>query len=357
MMDSKVILSGKDYKFLIAAVTRFPSVGSFAGSETINLQAADGKLAATTFNMVLSRARVAVEGELPLVGVNERTLAAFASVCSESAKVSITVSGKVISVRSRRREITTPILEGQKHKIPQLKDITGLKITKEIASRVVYLAEVAFTDSSRAELCCVMLASGGQAMACNQNSVGVLDISYKGGAIAIPISLAKILQAGDTLYVGARETVVRSGGAVYSMSSPVKAQKEFPIALVKQYGKMAREEVATVSGVKLAEVVAECNTCLGALARTAVRPRLSVAEDKLEVSGTNSGVKFRAVLPLLGKAAREQVFHVPLESMVHVAAFLGKRVVLAAGKHGELFLRLDRGWVLFPAWVESKHGG
>jgi hypothetical protein len=256
-------------------------------------------------------------------------------------------------VRSRNREISTPILEGQRHKVAQLKDIEGLRISKEVASRVVYLSELAFSDSSRAELCCVML-SNGQVMAANQNTIGLLKVSGGAGSVAIPLTLAKILSPGDMLYAGTRETVVKSNGVVYTMPSPVKAQKEFPIAQIRQYGKQAREEIAFCLGSKLGEVVAECNTCLGSLARTAIRPRLSLNEDKLELTATNSGVKFRAVLPLLGTATKTQVFHVPLESIVHVAAFMGKKVSLAAGKHGELFLGVGDGFVMFPSWAENK---
>lgn len=345
---------GKDFKALISAVTKFPTVGAFAGSELINLSAVDGKLTATTFGIVLSRAKVPVDGTLPLIAVNERELGDFAGICPDLAKIEISVGKTEVTVRFKNRELTTATMQGRTFKMPVTKEIPGVTITKPIAARVSYLADIAFNDSSRADLCCVMLTTAGQVIAMNQKTLAVLQASpVKRGNVAVPVPLAKTLAVGDVLYVGAKETALRSGIALYSMPSPVKAQKEFPLATIKQYAKLERTEVAVCEATKLATAINECAACLGQASRSEIVVTLSIANGKAELSAKAGGAKFRTVFSMLGKTG-EASFRVPLEGIVHVAAFMGNKVTLSAGLHSELFMGVADGWVLFSGWEEKK---
>ncbi len=349
------VLLGKDFKAVVRAVAKFAGIGAFAGSELVNLLAVNGNLIATTAGIVLSRAKVPAEGTLPLIAVNERELGDFAGICPDLAKVTIDVGKTEVRVRFKNRELTTILVEGRTFKMPVTKEIPGVEITKPIAARVSYLSEIAFNDSSRADLSCVMLTTSGQIIAMNQKTLAVLQASpVKRGNVAIPVPLAKALGVGDVLYVGAKETALRSGIALYSMPSPVKAQKEFPLTTIKQFAKLDRTEVAVVEASKLATAITECASCLGQTSRSEIVVHLNIAGGKLELSAKAGGAKFRTVFSLLGKDLGEAKFRVPLEGIVHVAAFLGKKVTLSSGQHSELFLNVDSGWIMFSGWEEKK---
>lgn len=353
---NKTTVMGADFKEAVTAVAKFPSVGSFAGSEVISLQAVEGKLTATTFGIVLSRARIDAKGDLALVGIDQRIAGTFASLCPDTAKVVISIlsDSKEVYIQCRSRWVKVPMVDGQAFKVPSLKEIPGVKLSKDMASRVAYLAELAFSDSSKAELCCVMLTTSGQAIACNQKAIAVMKTSpVKPNNAAVPVALAKAMTTGDVLYVGARETVLRSGVAVHTMPSAVKAQKDFPLASIKQFGKIARVEMAACSGQKMSEAVAECLTCLSQIARTEIIGILTIADGKMNIQAKNGGAKFNAEIPLLS-AEKDGEFRVALDGISKVSPFMGSKVVLSRGKHGELFLGVESGWVMFPSWIENK---
>lgn len=350
----KIEVLGKDFKALISSVSKFPTVGSFAGSELVNLQAADGKLTATAFGIVLSRGRVSAEGTLKLVGAGERELSSFAGICPDLAKVSISIVDKQIVLKCKQNEVKMPLVDGQAHKMPSVKDLRGITITKSIAQRVGYLSDIAFNDSSRADLCCVMATGAGEAMAMNQKTLAVLKTSPShSGNVAIPVPLAKAIAVDDVLYIGAKETIVKSGIALHSMPSPVKAQKEFPLAQIKQFGKMEREETLVVDGPKMAEAVAACASVLTGSTRAEIVVVLRTVKDKLELSARAGGAEFRTLVPTI-KMFTEAEFRVPLEGLAHVALFMGKKIVMSRARHGELFLSVPDGWVMFPSWEVKK---
>jgi hypothetical protein len=162
--------------------------------------------------------------------------------------------------------------------------------------------------------------------------------------------LAKGLKGGDVVYVGPKETLVKSGVAVYSMPSAAKAQKDFPLETITALGKTKQEAFAEVEGGRFADLVTDCASCLGQLARTEVLLSMATVGDKLTISAKNGGALFRGVLPLLSTTG-DRSFHVPLEGMVQVLQFVGQKVVFSLGKHGDLFMTVDAGWVLFPAWA------
>src|ERR1700739_2113624 len=102
-------LTGKNFRALISAVSKFPTIGSFAGADVINLEVREGRAVATTCGIVLSRARVPADGELKLIGLERRTVEAFAGICPETAKLSIVSNGsKDVLIKFKGREINPP---------------------------------------------------------------------------------------------------------------------------------------------------------------------------------------------------------------------------------------------------------
>jgi hypothetical protein len=352
---TKVMFAGKDFKAMVAAVTRFPELGNFAGADLIHLEVSEGKATACTFGIVLARARVDAEGKLPLTGLVRRNIEGFASVCSEAAKVTLAKVDSQIVLTVKGREGIVAISDGKAFKAPQLKSMSHVPVTKELASRLNYLSDVALNDSSRADLCCVMLTPDRQAIACNQKTVASMKTMGKlAENVAVPLALSKIAADGDVLYAGAKETVLKSDIATYSMPSPVRAQKEYPLGVVRELAKQAKEEVLAVDGQKFATAILECATCLGQLARTEVIVDMVIKDHKLAVSSTNGGMRFTATIPVLSTEPADAEFRAPLEGLQHVVPFMGEKVVFSRGKHSDLFLGVGRGWVLFPAWQSKR---
>lgn len=350
----RATLTGKDFKALITAVRRFPSVGSFAGAGVVNLTAVAGKLTATHLGVATARARVPVEGDLPLTGVDERVVDGFAPLCADTSKVVLSREDNTLMIKCKDREVRPIVAEASaEHKIPSVKGMDGIEISEEIAPRIAYLSDVAHSDTSRAELCCVMLTADGEIIASSQTIIAVLKGSKLSANVAVPLVLAKSLLKGDVLYPGPRETVVKTEIATYSMAAPVKAQAEFPIGKIKEFGKSKTSECAVVDGTKLAAALADCNSCLSKLAPLDIILDLTFGE-KLELSAANGPTVFRAPVPLLA-SKKEVKFRAPLTEIIKISAFLNEdKVVVARGEHGDMFMRLAVGWIWFPAWIEPK---
>lgn len=353
-MKQQAVLTGKDFKEVVAAVTKLPSLGNFAGSEQINITVADGKFTASTFGIVLARARVPAEGALSLVATERRIFEAFAPFCADATKVTMRVAGNELITKCRT-EVASSISVGQVYNAPSVKNMAGVKLSAAAAKRIVFLSNVAFSDSSRAELCCVMLTSKGEAIACNQKTVAVLKIAgcKQDIDVAIPLPMAKIMSAGDILYVGKKETVLRSGIATYSMPSAIKAQKEFPLTAVRSFSKLRQAESGSVVGTKLVNVASECSACLGQAARTEIIIVFTLAGGKMELTAQNGGARFRAPLTM-HSAGEDVVFKVPLEGLMQALPFVEDNAAFSRGKNGELFLGVSNGWVMFPSWEEGK---
>jgi len=350
-----VELKGKHFKALIKAVTRFPSVGNFAGADLVNLQVVDGKATATTFGIVLARARVPAAGVMSLVGIERRAIESYCAYISEKSSVTIKTDGGKFVAKSGERETTLAM--DQKvaaHKLPRIKDLPQIEITEDIAARATYLADVAYNDTSRAELCCVMLAEGGMAIAVDQTTFAVLTVATKAANVPIPLPLAKQLQAGDVLYLGERETVLVSGIGTYSMPSPVKALKDFPLALVKKLGEAKREKAAVVDGKLLAEAIGECGGVVGSLARTETIITISTSSEKrLHFAATNGGAEYKTSMPALSVKG-EFVFRLPLDGVIRALPFMADKVTMSQSEHGDLYLDIGSGWCLFPGWQDPK---
>lgn len=350
----KASILGKDFKTLTSAVTKFPSLGSFAGTELISLQVQSGKLTATTAGVAMSWADVPVEGTIPFIGVGEREVLAFAGICPDTAKVYIEVIEKLIHLRCKGREIVLPLAKGREQLLPVAIGVR-MEITKELAVRLNYLAQIAYNDSTKPELCCVMLTVTGQAIAVNQKAIASLKYPSDGAQtnVALPVLLAKTVTKGDVVFAGPKETMLRSGIATYCVPSPVKAQAEFPVATVVKYGEAEREVLAKFEGARLSDAIIECNTILSSVTRTEIFVSLAVGSEKMEVTGENGGIKFRASIPLLASIVEGQL-KVPIDEMLHVAAFLGKTTVIARGAKGEVFFSFGLGWTMFPRWRPGK---
>jgi hypothetical protein len=347
----KIILAGSTFKQLVTALCKFPAVGNFVGADQLHVEAHSGKLTAMSVGAVLARTRVDCEGELALVGIERRAVESFAQICTDS-KVVIAVEGE-ITLTSRGREIKIARAEGQKYPVPSLKDQEPIKLTEDVARRMAYLSEVAFGDSSRPELCCVLLA-GKDAIACNQRTVAVFRAGDKLEKVAVPLLLAKTVVPNDLLYPGSRETVLRSGASTYSMSTPVQAQKSYPLDAIRALGKGARKAVLTVAGEKLAAAIQECSTCIGGLSKTETVLNLFMQDKKLWMASEGGGAHFKTPIPVLSVTDDAVTFRAPLDGMLYIAPFLqGGPVGLAQGSHGDMIMEMESGWVLYPAWSDK----
>ena len=88
----EAIFTGRAFKQLMSEVTKFPSVGTFAGSELINLRQGwhwrgEGQ------GLVLAWSEVPAEGQL-VCSADERVLTTFAGLFRDSAKVKVDLVGE-----------------------------------------------------------------------------------------------------------------------------------------------------------------------------------------------------------------------------------------------------------------------
>lgn len=342
-------LNGGEFKRLVDAVKRFPSIGSFLGSDLINLEVGKKHAVASTFGVVVSRASIPAEGDLTLSAVDERALVPFTAICRPKSAVVIRNTEKLLQFRTRGREISSPIADGKSHVIRPLEGSPHMLVTEDLAKKVAYLAQIAMNDSSRPELCCVMLYNG-QIMACDQKAVAVLKCLVPlAGRVALPLTLAKAIQKGDLLYTGAKETVLVSGIGKYAVPSPIKAQKDFPVDKLMRLATVEKTTVALVNGSHLKSALEECGACLGNIARNEVVVQLKFGNGKLELWAQNGGIKFRRRLPVKEKTAAE--LNLPLDEALHAAnLFEASQVTVSKGQNGETFLTMKSGWCLFPRW-------
>ncbi len=346
---SEAKIQGADFKAVIAAVSRFPCIGAFVDSDKVNIVISGGVLQASTFGVVVSRAEVPAEGDIELCGTDERTVVPYASAVVGTSPVTMLSDGKTIKLKTRNRELTLGTLAGRNNEIPKIKGAT-LKVTPEVAEKLGYLSEIAMSDQSKPQLCCVMV-NGGKLMAVNQKSVAQLscDISGHTGRTALPVALLTGLKKGDVLTVGT-DTVLKSGIGVYCMPSPLEAQKSFPIETVDKIGKQEKQQIAGIDGDKLQSALEECATCLGNVSRTEVLATLNFKLGKLILTAQNGGVIFKRVIPV-ETSATEASMILPLEEALHAAPmFKGQNVRAFQGKNNEAFLSFDGGWVMFPTW-------
>lgn len=347
---SRAIFASNDFKRLVAALTRFPSVGSFAASELINLTVADGHATATSFGVVMSKMRIRAEGELALVGMDERLVNNFASVCPDNAKV-LLLADKEIKLRCKNKEAIIPITKGQHHKLRPLVDVDYFDVTETIAKRLSYLTNIAFSDASRPELCCVMMDNG-HAMAINQKAAAML-VCPSNVRVAVPLPLARVMSKGDTLWMGKEETVLKSQGAYHAMPSPVAAQQNFPVKTILGYDKATYTSIATCKGNVLAQAIIECDTVLGQIARTEVTLELNIGE-KIELAARSGGARFRTVIA--PKSVKEECqLKLPMQEVMSASSFLtDETVLIGRGKHNEVFFKFKDGFVLFPSFKDKK---
>ena len=187
------------------------------------------------------------------------------------------------------------------------------------------------------------------ALACNQKVVACMRVgSIKQSKIrtAVPLLLARSLTKGDRLYSGAKETVMSSGVSCYSVPSPVRAQKDFPLDTIFGYGKLDRARSAVCSGERLGSAVTECSTVLAA--KTDVRLRRTVTAEGIGILGRSGTVEYKTRIPVLKEPTAIGEFSAPLDAISPVVPLLTGDVVLAGGPHGELFLSMKSSWVMFP---------
>ena len=355
---------GKDFRTLLSEATRFPSVGTYSGSELVTLTVGGGLCVARTMGLAQCWAEVPAEGKLEC-SIDERVIVSFMSLCTESSKVRLTNTGSELILKTRTREVKeAPGAIIHKTKKPATAG-DPLSISKSLGDTLRYLSDVAFDSESRQELCCVMLAYSSPAtdmadgiayaLACNQKIVACMRVGrihQPSIRTAVPLLLAKNVVSGDSLYLGAKDSVLSSGVSLYSVPSPARAQRDFPLETIFGYGTLARSVSAMCSGDKLGLAVGECNTILAA--KTDVRLRLAVTEEGILLRAKSGTTEFKTQVPIT-KYTAAMDFDAPLDALRPVLPLLtGKNVALSAGPHGELFLSMKSSWVMFPAYVRKK---
>lgn len=347
-----VKIEGPAFKQLIDAVSRFPSVGTFVNSDMVTLKMNDGFLEASMFGVVVANAKVKAEGVLAQCATDERTMIPFASTVVKDSVVTMEVADGAVRLRTRGREIMLSTLPGQENLVPKLKG-AKLKISADVATKLNYLSGIAMTDTSKPELCCVMVADG-KAMACNQKAVAVMDCAIDGhtGKTALPVPLLKALAKGDVIVAG-ESTLLESGIGRYMMPSPVAAQEKFPIAMIKKYADVQKKKVAACKGEHFSSALDECSACISNVSRTQVVVTITVKQNKIELAAKNGGVAFRRVIPC--NSTVETKLIVPLEEAILASPLFGtKELHVYNGTNDETILAFADGWVLFPSWTPSK---
>lgn len=340
-------LKGAQFKELVSAVTKFPSVGTFVGSDIVSLRVANGKLTASSFGVVLSYASVEAEGTVDLFGIDERALGQFASHCRSNSDVRITRDKSGVKLRrGSTTEVLTGLVKGVRYERAKTNG-NGFKVDWNAAKNIQYLSGLAMSDTSKPELNCVLLQNY-KAVACGQKVTASIDCRITKDRHALPLPLLKVLGKDDTLYPGDKQTVLESGIARYEMPAPTKAQEKFPYAAVEKYRKGEAEKIAVISGSKLKLAIEECNSCVAGISRLEVIMKLSFRNNKLEISAENGGVKFRKVLP--ARVMVESSVSVALAESVQASLlYEGKDVTVTTGT-GSMFLNFQGGWLLFSTW-------
>lgn len=345
---SEAKIAGADFKAVIAAVSRFPTIGTFVDSDKVNIVIANGVLQASTFGVVVSRAEVPAEGDVELCGTDERTVVPYASTVVGQSPVTMVSDGKTIRLRTRNREIMLGSLKGRNNEIPEVSGAM-LKVTDDVGKKLGYLSEIAMSDQSKPQLCCVMVAAD-KLMAVNQKCVAVLDckVPEHKGKTALPVPLLNQLKKGDVLTVG-ENTVLKSGIGLYCMPSPTAAQESFPVDTVEKIGKQKKEQIAAIVGDRLVSAFEECATCLGNVSRTEMVTTLTFKKGKMELVAQNGGVQFRRVIAV--DVTQEATMILPLEEALHAIPMLkDKDIRVFRGANGEAFLSFKDGWAMFPTF-------
>lgn len=350
------MIKGSAFKELIASVTKFPMVGSFAGSEQINLWTDKKYLHASTTGIVLSHGKMrrSEDASLPVaIAIDERALINYTNIIHPAATLNITVEEKQVVLQSRNKVLHVPLTDGKKLQVSDVPDVEPIKITNVLAKRLSYLSEVAFNDGSKAELCCVMLCKD-SASAINQKVIASMKGTKVTGKVPIPLHLAKVMSVDDTLYAGEELVVLKSGCAMYSMPSLTIAQKQYPLSLVSDLNKKERKDVVILDGGKLAEAVSECQSVMASIAKTIVILKIQIQDGKIKLYAKNAGFEFQRTLPVIKCCVAKALYRVELPYFIHIIPFLSGKAVLAESTHGELFVMMGFGWVAYPAYIVDE---
>ena len=350
-MTTAVTLIGKDFKSLVLGATKFPSVGHFGGSEMVNLRVTKGQAYCTTLGVVLAKSMVPAAGELPLIAIDERLIEPFARAHAEAAKVVIEFDEKEVTVRARGRKITAPYKEGISQAFPKTA-VEGIPVTEELATRIRYLSELAYSDISRPDLSCVMVLPDGRAIACSSRVIAVLKChSGHDQKMAMPLPMAKNLSKGDTIFPGAKEMIIRNGVAKYSMPSPVIALQDFPIAAIDAFSAIETAPFVTVKGSLLARAVMEADSCMSSISRLEMIIHLTEENGKMVLSTENGSARFLTRFPAIKISEAGASVDLPMEEMMRMSTFIGseEKVVISMGtKNKETMMKFRSGWVMVP---------
>ena len=330
-----------------------PTIGSFAGSEMVMLSADKGKAKVASYGVALSRATIQCEGSIPLCAIEERALQSFAGLCPDDSKVGVTVTDKQVTLRCKKMDLDIPFKAGEVYEVVSTEGTVGLAIGEDVAKKTAYLSQLAFSDSSRPELCCVML-SGKKIISCSPKAFGVLSSGTDlVDRAPVPIPFAKELKEGDVLYAGKKTTVLVSGIGTYAIPTQIKALKDFPIAVIEKYGAAKRTSICALSGTKLGGMLTACSTILGGMAKTDVILSMETKEARLHLSAQNGSARFHESIQLK-KMDSAVSFSLPMDEMKAAIELLQGDIGLQQGPGGEIFISLSADeWLMLPPWKKG----
>lgn len=353
----KAQIKASDFKALVDAVSKFPSIGGFSDSDTVNLVVANGVASVSIVGGVVSSfASVEASGAMPVIGLNDKLINGFANLCAGESLVNIEVIKNRIVLRCKHERAVQPYKKGVAHAPPDVAKIEGavkLPVTETIAAQMAYLASFAFGDQVQPELYCVYVHPSGHMLSFALSVGGVVKVAIKSKTgSAIPLPLAKELQKGDTLYAGTRHTVVYSGKSCYTMPTPVEASAKFPADMLLNFAKIPQTKVVECSEAALADAARKVLVCIGSLSsRDEIAVRAAIKDGRFELSGKSAGVSYSTVIRG-ASCLVDAVFYLPLIELSKVMETSGTdtQMSIAVGKVGkEVFLVFESSWIVFAA--------
>lgn len=355
-VSHKAQIKASDFKALVDAVSKFPSIGGFSDSDTVNIAVADGVASVSIVGGVVSSfASIEATGMLPVIGLNDKLINGFANLCAGDSLVTIEVANKEIILRCKHERAVQPFKKGVIHLPPDGATVEGvvkLPVTENIAAQMAYLASFAFGDQVQPELYCVYVHPSGHMLSFALSVGGVVKVAIKSKTgSAIPLPIAKELQKGDVLYAGTRQTVVQSGKSCYTMPTPVEASAKFPAQMLLNFGKIPRNVIVECSEAALADAARKFSVCLGSLSRDEIVVRATIKDGRFELFAENAGVRYstsvRGAVCLV-----DAVFYLPLNDLSKVMETSGTdaQMTIAIGKaNREVFLVFEHSWIVFAA--------
>lgn len=352
--SSKAQIPAHSFKSMVDAVSKFPSIGGYSGSDTINLEIKDGVASVSVAGGVVSSfSSCEATGTLPVVALNDKLIYGFANLCGGDSPVTIEVKDKEIVLRCKSERVSHPFKQGVRHAAPVIEKIDGairIDVTDEVAEKFGYLASFAFNDQCMPELCCVYVHPSKKMLSFAVHICGVFDVDVKAKTGApIPLPLAKELIKGDIVYAGSHETAVWSGKSIYTMPTPVAAIAGFPHKMLLEFANIPRDLIVECTEAALADAARKFSMCLGSLSREEIKLRATVADGRFALHAENAGASYNTVVRG-AEHHKDAIFYFPLNDLSKVMESSGTDAnisIYQGKKGGEVFLVFESGWIVF----------